>query len=89
MVDVVNQGTAQRVAISGVQVAAKTGTAQTGRNTAHAWIIGFAPAVNPTVAVAVIVENQPEVSTATGGRIAAPVARQVIEAALATQAERR
>ena len=89
MVDVVNQGTAQRVAISGVQVAAKTGTAQTGRNTAHAWIIGFAPAVNPTVAVAVIVENQPEVSTATGGRIAAPVARQVLEAALAAQAERR
>jgi penicillin-binding protein A len=86
MVTVVNDGTAKRAAISGVQVAAKTGTAQTGRNTAHAWIIGFAPAENPTVAISVIVENQPEVSTATGGKIAAPVARRVLEAALSTQA---
>ena len=89
MVDVVNRGTAQRVAIEGVQVAAKTGTAQTGRQTAHAWIIGFAPAENPTVAIAVIVENQPEVSTATGGKVAAPVARRVLEAALAAQANPR
>lgn len=89
MVDVVNNGTAKRAAIAGVQVAAKTGTAQTGRDTAHAWIIAFAPAENPTVAVAVIVENQPEVSTATGGKIAAPVARRVIEAALAAQADQR
>ena len=86
MVDVVNAGTAKRAAISGVQVAAKTGTAQTGRKTAHAWIIAFAPAENPTVARAVIVENQPEVSTATGGKIAAPIARRVLEAALAVQA---
>ena len=86
MVSVVNDGTAKRAAIAGVQVAAKTGTAQTGRNTAHAWIIAFAPAENPTVAVAVIVENQPEVSTATGGKVAAPVARRVLEAALAAQA---
>ena len=86
MVDVVNNGTAKRAAINGVQVAAKTGTAQTGRNTAHAWIIAFAPAENPTVAVAVIVENQPEVSTATGGKIAAPIARRVLQAALAAQA---
>ena len=86
MVDVVNAGTAKRAAISGVQVAAKTGTAQTGRKTAHAWIIAFAPAENPTVAIAVIVENQPEVSTATGGKIAAPIARRVLEAALAVQA---
>ncbi len=87
MVSVVNDGTAKRVALAGVQVAAKTGTAQTGRNTAHAWIIAFAPAENPTVAIAVIVENQPEVSTATGGKIAAPVARRVLEAALAAQAQ--
>ena len=89
MVDVVNRGTAQRAAISGVQVAAKTGTAQTGRNTAHAWIIGFAPAENPTLAISVIVENQPEVSTATGGKVAAPVARRVLQAALAAQAAPR
>lgn len=89
MQEVVNRGTATRAAIRGVQVAAKTGTAQTrktsevtGKETAHAWTIAFAPADNPRVAVAVIIENVPEVSTATGGRIAAPIARQVITSAL-------
>lgn len=86
MVDVVNRGTATRAAVPGVQVAAKTGTAQTGRQTAHAWIVAFAPAENPTLAISVIVENQPEVSTATGGKIAAPIARRVLAAALDAQA---
>jgi penicillin-binding protein A len=85
MKEVVNRGTGTRAAISGVQVAAKTGTAQTGRDTAHAWTIAFAPADNPTVAVAVILENQPEVSSATGGRRAAPLAKEVIELALNIQ----
>jgi peptidoglycan glycosyltransferase len=77
-------------------VAAKTGTAQTTATAAaagsdqvlraHAWTIAFAPAEAPTVAVAVIVENQPEVREATGGRIAAPVAGRVIRAALTAQA---
>lgn len=88
MVGVVNSGTGTRAAISGVQVAAKTGTAQTGRSSAHAWTIAFAPAEAPTVAVAVLIENQREVSTATGGRIAAPLARQMIESTLAVQAGR-
>ena len=70
----------------GVQVAAKTGTAQTGRGTAHAWVVAFAPADDPTIAVAVIVENRPEVSTATGGKIAAPIARRMITSALSIQA---
>ncbi|MDQ1375039.1 MAG: penicillin-binding protein [Actinomycetota bacterium] len=82
MIGVVNGGTATRAAIPGVQVAAKTGTAQTTGNDAHAWLIGFAPADNPTVAVAVIVESQPGVSEATGGRVAAPIARTVMQAAL-------
>ncbi|MEY2568854.1 MAG: penicillin-binding protein [Actinomycetota bacterium] len=82
MIGVVNGGTATRAAIPGIQVAAKTGTAQTTGNDAHAWLIGFAPADNPTVAVAVIVESQPGVSEATGGRVAAPIARTVMQAAL-------
>jgi penicillin-binding protein A len=80
-------GTGRRAAVTGVEVAAKTGTAQTGRGTAHAWTIAFAPANNPTIAVAVLVENQPEVSTLTGGKIAAPIARRVITSALSIQGE--
>lgn len=82
MVEVVASGTGTRAAVPGVRVAAKTGTAQTGSQRAHAWIVAFAPAEDPVVAVAVIVENQPEVSTATGGRIAAPVAARVIQEVL-------
>ena len=81
----VNDGTGTRAQIPGVRVAAKTGTAQTGRDTAHAWTIAFAPVDAPRVAIAVVVEDQPEVSTATGGRVAAPIAARVIEAALAGQ----
>ena len=83
MVGVVNAGTARGAAVPGVQVAAKTGTAQTTGDDAHAWLIAFAPAEAPTVAVAVIVESQPGVSEATGGRVAAPIARAVMQAALA------
>ena len=54
--------------------AAKTGTAQTVGNNAHAWLIAFAPAEAPKVAVAVIVESQPGLGDVTGGRIAAPIA---------------
>jgi penicillin-binding protein A len=85
MIDVVNSGTGTRAAIKGVQVAAKTGTAQTGRKTAHAWTIGFAPADKPTVAVAVMIENQPDVGAATGGKIAAPIVREVLTKALQVQ----
>jgi peptidoglycan glycosyltransferase len=83
MIGVVNGGTATRIAVPGVQVAAKTGTAQTVGKHAHAWIVGFAPADAPTVAVAVIVESQPGLGDAvTGGLVAAPIARAVIQAAL-------
>jgi peptidoglycan glycosyltransferase len=83
MVEVVNRGTARRIAVPGVQVAAKTGTAQTTGDNSHAWIVGFAPAEAPRVAVAVIVESQPGLGdTVTGGRIAAPIAQAVLQAAL-------
>jgi len=84
MLDTVNRGTGTGARIPGVQVAGKTGTAQTAAGVApHAWFVAFAPVDNPTVAVAVVVENGGNLaSEATGGRVAAPIARAVIQAAL-------
>ena len=82
MVNVVDNGTGSNARIPGVRVAGKTGTAQTGNdNPAVAWFIAFAPAASPEVAVAVVVEDAgaPEVS---GNQLAAPIARDVIEAVL-------
>jgi peptidoglycan glycosyltransferase len=83
MIQVVQSGTGTAAQIPGVQVAGKTGTAQTGNNTVHTWFIAFAPAAAPQVAVAVLVENQPDSNDFTGGQIAAPIAKKVIQAALA------
>ncbi|WP_188542798.1 peptidoglycan D,D-transpeptidase FtsI family protein [Rhodococcoides trifolii] len=73
--------------IAGVQIASKTGTAEHGsdpRNTPpHAWYIAFAPAESPKIAIAVIVEDGGDRAlAATGGSVAAPVARAVIAAGL-------
>ena len=55
---VVDNGTGTAAQIGGVEVAGKTGTAETGQDTApHAWFVSFAPADDPKIAVAVIVEN--------------------------------
>jgi penicillin-binding protein A len=85
MVGVVEDGTGRAAQIPGVEVAGKTGTAQRGEGqNPNVWFVGFAPAANPTVAVAVLIEDGAGVgSEATGGRLAAPVARTVMEAALA------
>ncbi|SMC55960.1 peptidoglycan D,D-transpeptidase FtsI family protein [Sporomusa malonica] len=77
MVTVVKKGTGSGAAIRGVEVAGKTGTAENPHGSPHAWFIGFAPADNPQVAVAVILEN-----AGSGGSIAAPVARQILAQAL-------
>ncbi|MDR3116667.1 MAG: penicillin-binding protein 2 [Bifidobacteriaceae bacterium] len=78
---VVQRGGAFNAQIPGVIVAGKTGTAQTTQNaTPHAWFTGFAPADNPKIAVCVLVEdgeNDP-----TGASASAPVAKQVMQAAL-------
>jgi penicillin-binding protein A len=63
--------------IPGVQVAGKTGTAQTGNGQNHAWFVAFAPADHPRVAVVVLIEHGGE-----GAFVAAPLARQILEAAL-------
>lgn len=75
MVQVVESGTGVRARIEGVQVAGKTGSAQTGGGRKpHGWFIAFAPADSPTIALAVVVENSEE-----GGRVAAPIAKRVLE----------
>ena len=81
MVDVVAEGTGTAAQIEGLEVAGKTGTAQTVEGAApHAWFIAFAPADNPEIAVAVLVENGGTLgSEATGGEVAAPIARAIIE----------
>ncbi len=89
MIGVAEGGTARNLAIPGFEVGGKTGTAQLGTDPprSHAWIIGFAgpPGGEPTVAVAVIVEGQEGASEQTGGRVAAPIARAVMETILAAQ----
>jgi peptidoglycan glycosyltransferase len=84
MESVVTSGTGRIAQIGGVRVAGKTGTAQNAPDKApHAWFIGFAPADNPKVAVAVLVENGGNAgSEATGGKVAAPIARDVMRAVL-------
>jgi peptidoglycan glycosyltransferase len=81
---VVSDGTGTKAQISGISVAGKTGTAQQGNGKApHAWFTAFAPADNPQVAVAVVVEDGGKVGNeAYGGTIAAPIAKKVIEAVL-------
>jgi peptidoglycan glycosyltransferase len=72
--------------IQGVDIAAKTGTAELANKSIapHVWYVAFAPAQNPTVAVAVLVENGGDGNdlAATGGKIAAPIGRAVIKKAL-------
>jgi len=84
MVSVVDHGSGARAQIDGVEVAGKTGTAQHDPGKPpHAWFISFAPATDAKIAVAVVVEDGGVTgSEIGGGRVAAPIARQVMEAVL-------
>ena len=84
MLSVVNSpnGTGVAAQIPGIQVAGKTGTAQTGGPTIETWFTAFAPVPDPQIAVAVLVENQPSADEFQGGTIAAPIAKALIEAYL-------
>lgn len=88
LAEVVTAGTGRRAALGPVPVAGKTGTAQVFKRSAgidadelpkeerdHAWFVGYAPADNPEVAFAVVVEHGGH-----GGTTAAPIARKVLEA---------
>lgn len=81
MTAVVKTGTGRGAGLPGVDVAGKTGTAQTAEGQApHAWFIAFAPVGAPRIAVAVVIENGGDLGNeATGGRIAAPIAKTVLE----------
>ena len=83
MIKVVESGTGTAAQIPGVTVAGKTGTAETTSGKPHAWFVCFAPAKNPRIVVAVMVLNGGSLgSEATGGHVAAPIARAVVRAAL-------
>ncbi|HYX95263.1 MAG TPA: penicillin-binding protein 2 [Geodermatophilus sp.] len=77
MTSVVENGSGRRARIPGVTVAGKTGTAQNA-GPDHNWFIGFAPADDPQIAVAVFVAN----GGGTGGDVSAPIARDVMQAYL-------
>ena len=76
-------GSGTPMALPNVSVAAKTGTAETGEgDRANAWAIGFAPADNPQIAFAGIVDGDETNPTPHGGDVAGPVAKAVLEAGL-------
>ena len=92
MVDVVNNGTGKQMQLAnGIQAAAKTGTAQLNfvegePQRSHAWIVGFAPAEAPRYAVAVILKGTTdEISAGTGGKLAGPVAKAVLDFLFASE----
>jgi peptidoglycan glycosyltransferase len=77
---VVTGGTGTAAQIPGIKVAGKTGTAETNLSHVYtAWFIFFAPADNPTVAGAVVIEHQPN---GFGGTVSAPIAKQLMQALL-------
>jgi len=77
MVAVVEEGYGKNASLPGVTVAGKTGSAENPQGISHAWFVGFAPAEDPQIAVAVILENQ-----GAGGTHAAPIARELFRIAL-------
>jgi cell division protein FtsI/penicillin-binding protein 2 len=80
MHDVASQGTGRRVRVRGVEVAAKTGTAEYdagGVRRKNTWVIAFAPFESPTVAVAIVVENGES-----GGHTVAPMVHDVLVSVL-------
>ena len=75
-------GTARFARVDGVQIAGKTGTAQVKRPSGKitlAWFLGFAPAENPQIAIAVVIEGLEPGDHYAGGKTAAPVARAIFE----------
>ena len=83
MVNVVAHGTGSNARIPGVDVGGKTGTAEnTPGESAHAWFVGIAPAKNPSIAVAVVLEHGGGATEVSGNALAAPIAQRVMRAVL-------
>lgn len=74
LTEVVETGTARKTKFQNIKVAAKTGTAQNPHGQDHAWVVAYAPADDPQLAVAVIVENG-----GGGGTFSVPVAREIFK----------
>ena len=74
MIGVVEDGTGTGAQISGITVAGKTGTAENETDKDHAWFVGYAPVENPTICVAVVLEN----AATSGGKYAVPIAKNII-----------
>jgi peptidoglycan glycosyltransferase len=86
MVRVVAEGTGRQAQVPGVAVAGKTGTAEVPDAAPDVWFVGFAPADDPGIAVAVLVEAGGALGEdGSGGSVAAPIARTVIEAWVRSQ----
>ncbi len=75
LIDVVERGTGQAAQVAGVTVAGKTGTAENATGNDHSWFVGYAPAENPRVAIAVVIED-------IGDAKATPIAGKVLQVAL-------
>ncbi len=84
MVSTVSAGTATPAQIPGIDVAGKTGTAQSsGDRPPYAWFVSFAPADDPQVAVAVLVESSDVArDEIAGGALGGPIAKAVMEAVI-------
>jgi penicillin-binding protein 2 len=74
--ETVRSGTASQAGLGRFDAAGKTGTAQVGSRGCHAWFAGYAPAADPRVVVVVVLEAQED----SGGRAAAPLAAEFLEA---------
>ena len=86
MVYTVEDGTAGAAAINGITVAGKTGTAQSGNPDVppYAWFVSFAPAQDPQVAVAVMIQKIEGVERGeiAGGQLGGPIAKAIMEAVI-------
>jgi len=77
MIEVVERGTGTAAILPGIQVAGKTGSAENPEGPPHAWFIALAPAAQPRVVVCVLIEHGGQ-----GGKVAAPITRELLELAL-------
>jgi peptidoglycan glycosyltransferase len=84
MVAAVSSGVSSNAQIPGIKVAGKTGTAENGVGQPYTlWFTGFAPADNPQVAVAVVIEDGGGMGqSGRGNTLAAPIAKKVMQAVL-------
>ncbi len=82
MIQTVNDGTGAPGRVAGVEMGAKTGTAQTSGNKTDAWYVGWADTPNLPLAFAVVVEGDNSNPAPHGGPVAGPIAKQVIQAAI-------